>query len=154
MASSLAGETTGPNERLLLEQTKSHALAEVDVALESNTCVQGDSLQGFLVVNVLPHPKGYLVQITEPKLRVVGYEFVPSIDGRHVFYQESQPISFLSSSWNAPFDSGPDDNGFARAKTGLHIIPFSFHLPVAGACGDSKGVFNSSGTSVRYIVMA
>ena len=154
MTSSLAGETTGPNERLLLEQTKSHALAEVDVALESNTCVQGDSLQGSLVVNILPHPKGYLVQITEPKLRVVGYEFVPSIDGRHVFYQESQPISSLSSSWNAPFDSGLDDNGFARAKTGLHIIPFSFHLPAAGTCGESKGVFNFSGASVRYIVMA
>ena len=154
MSSSLAGETTGPNERLLLEQTKSHALAEVDVALESNTCVQGDSLEGSLVVNVLPHPKGYLVQITEPKLRVVGYESVPSIDGRHVFYQESQPISFLSNSWNAPFDSELDDNGFARAKSGLHIIPFSFHLPVTGTCGDSKGVFNSSGASVRYIIMA
>ena len=154
ISSSLAGETTGPSERLLLEQTKSHALAEVDVALESNTCVQGGSLQGSLVVNVLPHSKGYLVQITEPKLRVVGYEFVPSIDERHVFYQESRPISSLSNSWSAPFDSGLDDDGFARAKTGFHIIPFSFDLPVAGTCGDSKGIFNSSGASVRYIVMA
>lgn len=154
MSSSLAGETTALNERLLLEQTKSHALVEVDVALESNTSVQGGSLEGSLVVNILPHPKGYLVQITEPKLRVVGYEFVPSIDERHVFYQESQPISSLGSSWNAPFDSEPDDDGFARAKTGLHIIPFSLYLPVVGTCGDSKGVFDSSGVSVRYIVMA
>jgi hypothetical protein len=154
MSSSLADETGGLDERLLLEQTKSRALAEVDVALESNTCVQGSSLQGFLVVNVLPHPKGYLVHITEPRLYVVGYEFVPGIDERHVFYQESRPASSLGGSWNTPFDSGFDDNGFARAKTGLHIIPFSFHLPVEGAGGDSKGVFNSSGASVRYIVMA
>jgi len=154
MSSSLAGETTGLDGRLLLEQTKSHALAEVDVALESSVCVQGGSLQGSLVVNVLSHPNGYLVQITEPKLRVVGYEFVPSADARHVFYQESQQISFLSSAWNAPFDSGFDDDGFALAKAGLHITPFSFYLPVAGTCGDSKGVFNSSGASVRYIVMA
>jgi len=154
MSSSLVGETTGVTERLLLEQTKPHALVEVDVALESNTCVQGGSLQGSVVVNVLRHPKGYLAQITEPKLRVVGYEFVPSIDERHVFYQESQPISSLSGSWNAPFDSGLDDDGFARAKTGLHIIPFSLFLPVAGTCGDSKGAFTSSGASVRYIVMA
>ena len=154
MSSSLVGEAAGLDERLLLEQTKPHALAEVDIALESNTCVQGDSLQGSLVVNILPHPKGYLVQITEPKLRVVGYEFVPSIDGRHVFYQESRPISSLSSSWNVLFDSGLDDDGFARARTGLHIIPFSLYLPVAGTCSDSKGVFNSSGASIRYIVMA
>lgn len=153
MSSSLANEATGLNERLLLEQTKSHALAEVDVALESNTCVQGSSLQGSLVVNVLPHPKGYLVQVTEPRLCVVGYEFVPSTDERHVFYQDSRPISTLSGAWNTVFDSVFDDNGFARAKTGLHIIPFSFHLPVEGAGGDSKGVFNSSGASVRYIVM-
>ena len=142
MSSSLVGEAAGLDERLLLEQTKPHALAEVDIALESNTCVQGDSLQGSLVVNILPHPKGFLVQITEPKLRVVGYEFVPSIDGRHVFYQESRPISSLSSSWNALFDSGLDDDGFARVKTGLHIIPFSLYLPVAGTCGDSKGVLD------------
>lgn len=154
MSSSLAGETASVNERLLLEQTKHRALVEVDVALESNTCVQGGSLQGFVVVNVLQHPKGYLVQITEPKLRVVGYEFVPNIDERHVFYQESQPISSLSGSWNAPFDSGLDDDGFALAKTGLHIIPFSLFLPVSGTCGDSKGAFNSSSASVRYIVMA
>jgi len=154
MSSSLADETTGVNERLLLEQTKPHALAEVDIALESNTGIQGDSLEGFLVVNVLPHPKGYLVQITEPQLRVVGYEFVPSIDERHVFYQESQSISSISNSWNDPFDSGLDDDGFARAKTGLHIIPFSFFLPIVGTCGDSKGVFTSSGVCVRYIIMA
>ena len=154
MASSLAGETTGIDGRLVLEQTKSHALAQVDVALESNVCVQGGSLQGSLVVNVLSHPKGYLVQITEPKLRVVGYEFVPSTDERHVFYQESRPVSSLSSSWNAPFDSGLDDDGFALARAGLHVLPFSFYLPIAGTCGDSKGVFNSSGASVRYIVMA
>ena len=154
MSSLLAGETTGVNGRLLLEQTKSRALVEVDVALESNTCVQGGSLQGSVVVNVLPHPKGYLVQITETKLRVVGFEFVSSADERHIFYQESQPISSLSGSWNAPLDSEFDDDGFARAKTGLHIIPFSLFLPVAGTCGDSKGIFNSPGASVRYIVMA
>lgn len=153
VSSSLADETVGLNERLLLEQTKPHALAEVDVALESNVCVQGSSLQGSLVINVLPHPKGYLAQITEPRLCVVGYESVPSIDERHIFYRESRPISSLAGSWDTPFDSGLDDNGFARAKTGLHIIPFSFHLPVAGAGGDSKGVFTSSGASVRYIIM-
>jgi len=154
ISSSLADEIIGVNERLLLEQTKSHALLEVDVALESNTCVQGGALQGSIVVNVLPHPKGYFSQITETKLRVVGFELVPSTDDRHVFYQESQPISSLSGSWNAPFDSEFDDDGFARAKTGLHIIPFSFFLPLTGTCGDSKGVFYSSGASVRYIVMA
>ena len=154
MPSSLAGETTGVNERLLLEQTKSHALVEVDVALESNTCVQGGSLQGSVVVNILPHPKGYLVQITETKLRVVGFEDVPSIDERHIFYQESQPISSVSSSWNAPFDSEFDDDGFTRTKTGLHTIPFSLFPPAAGTCGDSKGIFDSSSASVRYIVMA
>ena len=148
MSSLLAGEITGADERLLLEQTKSHALVEVDVALESNTCVQGDSLQGSVVVNVLQHPKGYFVQITEPKLRVVGYEFVPSIDDRHIFYQESQPLSSICGSWNAPFDSELDDDGFARAKAGLHIIPFSLFLPVAGTCGDSKGIFTSSSASV------
>lgn len=153
MSSSLAGET-GADERLVLEQTKSHALVEVDVALESNTCVQGGSLQGSVVVNVLPHPKGYFVQITETKLRVVGFEFVPSTDERHIFYQESQPISSLSCSWNAPLDSELDDDGFARAKTGLHIVPFSLFLPVTGTCGDSKGIFHSSSASVRYIIMA
>lgn len=153
ISSSLAGETSGINERLLLEQTKPHALAEVDVALESNVCVQGGSLQGFLVVNVLQHPRGYPVQITEPKLRVVGYEHVPSTDERHIFYQESQPISSLSSSWNPLFDSEFDDGGFARTKTGLYIIPFSFFLPISGTSGDSKGVFSSSCASVRYIAM-
>jgi hypothetical protein len=154
MSSSLAGEIPGANERLLLEQTKPHALTEVDVALESNTCVQGGSLHGSFVVNVLQHPNGYPVQITEPRLRVVGYEHVPSIDERHVFYQESQPISSLSCAWNAPFDSGLDDDGFARARAGLHVIPFSFFLPIAGTSGDSKGVFSSSSASVRYITMA
>lgn len=153
ISSSLAGEIPGANERLLLEQTKPHALAEVDVALESNVCVQGGSLQGSLVVNVLQHPNGYPTQITEPKLRVVGYEHVPSSDERHVFYQESRPISSLGSAWNAPFDSELDDDGFALAKAGLHIIPFSFSLPIAGTSGGSKGVFNSSGASVRYITM-
>lgn len=153
ISSSLAGEAIGTNERLLLEQTKPHALAEVDVALESNTCIQGGSLQGSLVVNVLQHPRGYPVQITEPKLRVVGYEHVPSVDDRHIFYQESRPISSLSSSWNSPFDSEFDDTGFARAKTGLYIIPFSFFLPIPGTFGDSKGVFSSSGAFVKYITM-
>ena len=153
ISSSLAGEIPDAKERLLLEQTKSHAFVEVDVALESNTCVQGGSLQGSLVVNVLQHPNGHPIRITEPRLRVVGYEHVPSADERHVFYQESQPISSLSSFWNAPFDSGLDDDGFARAKAGLHIIPFSFFLPIVGTSGNSKGVFNSSGPSVRYITM-
>lgn len=153
ISSALAGETPGGKERLLLEQTKPHALAEVDVALESNICVQGSSLHGSLVINVLQHPKGYPIQITEPKLRVVGYEHVPSINERHVFYQESQSLSSLSSSWNLAFDSGFDDDGFSRAKTGLHIVPFSFFLPIAGKSGDSKGVFNSSGASTRYITM-
>jgi hypothetical protein len=153
ISSSLAGETIGANERLLLEQTKPHALAEVDVALESNTFVQGGSLQGFIVINVLKHPRDYPIQITEPKLRVVGYEHVPSTDERHIFYQESRPISSLSGSWNSPFDSDFDDDGFARAKTGLYIIPFSFFLPTSGTFGDSKGVFTSSSASVRYMTM-
>ena len=153
ISSSLAGETIGANERLVLEQTKPYALTEVDIALESNTCVQGSSLQGALVVNVLQHPRGYPVQITEPKLRLVGYEHVPSIDERHIFYQESRPISSLSSSWNPLFDSGFDDGGFARTKTGLYIIPFSFFLPVSGTSGDSKGVFSTSTASVRYVAM-
>lgn len=138
-----------------LEQAKTRARVEVDIVLESDVCVQGGYLRGHIKVRVRKRSKkDGVILLSEGKIRVVGYESVTSEDVQHTFYQCAAPLSAVTDASRNMYESTPDEEGFAPAVEGLHVLPFAFKLPIDNSFGAPKGVVSfSSGISVRYITM-
>lgn len=60
---------------ILLEQAKSRARVELDLLLDSGSCVEGGYVKGRVLVNVrVPHKKEGPIYLGEGKVRVVGFE--------------------------------------------------------------------------------
>lgn len=156
LKSGAALKTAHTDERVALEHAKSKARVELDLVLESNVCVQGGVISGYLCVNIRPRTKNERdIMISRGKLRLVGFESLGGEHDRHVFYQAAVPMSDASERSDMILDSQEDLDGFAYAKEGDHIMPFTMQVPLEGDVGNSKGVLdaNSGGASVRYIVM-
>jgi len=152
----LHGQTFhGNKDGTSLEQAKARARVEVDIALESNTCVQGGYLKGHIKIRIRKRSKKESdVEISGGKVRVVGFECIPNEDDRHTFYQCSAPLSAVTASSGNIYASHPDSEGFAKAREGVHTLPFAMLLPLDGEVGNSKGAVHvHSGVTVRYIAM-
>ncbi|KZV81924.1 hypothetical protein EXIGLDRAFT_730361 [Exidia glandulosa HHB12029] len=145
--------TAGP---LALEQGKAGGpRVEVDILLESDTCVEGGFMQGAMEVRVRKQGSGEgALMLAGAKIRIIGFESIPHLDDRNVFYQFSAPLASISSETHRLYTSAPDEEGFCRARVGVHRIPFRMKLP--GHMGQgAKGAFSyKTGIEVKYIAMA
>ncbi|RDB29045.1 hypothetical protein Hypma_015810 [Hypsizygus marmoreus] len=145
-----------PNtDRTSLEQAKSHARVEVDIALESNKCVQGGYLHGQVKVRIRRRSKrDPVVLISAGKVRVIGFECISDENDRHPFYQCSSSLSSVTTNSGCLYTSPPDAEGFAPAAEGRHTLPFSMLLPMYTDHGVPKGTsYLQSGIAVRYVAM-
>jgi hypothetical protein len=144
-------------DSVALEQAKPRTRIEIDIVLESGTCVQGSYLKGLLKIRVRRHPKKETaIFVADGKVRVVGFECIPHEDDRHTFYQCSAPLSAITDGLDGLYNAGPDEEGFREAKEGVHILKFALPLPLEGTTtGDAKGVIHvHSGVRIRYITIA
>lgn len=137
-----------------LEQAKPRARVEVDIILQSNTCVQGGYLKGHIKIRIRKQAKNQsAVLISNGKIRVVGFECIPNDDDRHVFYQHSALLCSVTTSSMSIFTSPPDTEGFAGVREGVHNLKFAMHIPLDGGTSP-KGVLHvHSGVTVRYLAM-
>ena len=137
---------------LALEQAKSRVRVQVDIILETDTCVQGSILSGKVQVHVREtfrtEPP---VWLGKARVRIIGFEYINEND-RHTFYQCTTSLATDTASL---YTSAADDEGFAEAREGSHCFPFAIQLPRDDSCGVPMGVIQShSGATVRYIAMA
>ncbi|KAG6910521.1 hypothetical protein DXG01_009940 [Tephrocybe rancida] len=146
-----------PGEGTSLEQAKSRARVEVDIILDSNTCVQGGYLQGHVKINIRECARNEVqVMISGGKVRVIGFESISNERDRYPFYQCSSPLLTITatSDGHSAHDSYQDSEGFAQAIEGEHTIPFSMYLPISANYGVPKGSIKvQAGVAVRYIAM-
>ena len=147
--------TSGTSATIALEQAKPRARVEVDIILESDTCVQGNYLKGRVKVHVRTGLKTEPpVWLAKGKVRIIGYECINDND-RQTFYQCTAPLSTATTPTDTLYTSGPDDEGYSEAKEGVHVFPFAVWLPLDDSCGIARGVVQiQSGATVRYIAMA
>ncbi|KAL0951567.1 hypothetical protein HGRIS_008249 [Hohenbuehelia grisea] len=138
-----------------LEQAKSRARVEVDVLLESKTCVEGGYLNGRIRVQV--HKRSATespVMLAGGKLRLIGFESISSHHHRHMFFRISSLISTVAPRSSTICMPQIDDEGFALAREGDFIVPFSMHIPIDGELGRPKGMsWIHAGANIRYIAM-
>ncbi|KAG8968434.1 hypothetical protein FRC03_007376 [Tulasnella sp. 419] len=138
-----------------LEKAKSKARVEIDVELECEAVVEGGYLRGRMEVSIRKSTKNEnAVWIGGEKLRVVGFEVLPSEDMRHTFFQHVDSLSDVSPKCHLMYASLPDEDGFCQAKEGTHTLPFEIRIPRSESCGAAKGVLRSrGGIGVQYIIM-
>ena len=138
-----------------LEQAKNQTRVDLDIALESNVCVQDGYLKGHIKVRIWKHSKkDHPVLVSGGKVRVIGFECIMNEKERLAFYQVSAPLSEVASGLGNLYVFEPDGEGFCRALDGIYSFPFALHLPLSSEHGTPKGVMHShSGVSVRYIAM-
>lgn len=181
-ASAMSKSSSGSNAtatimpQAILEQGKSgKSRVDVDLILESELVVEGGMLTGRLEVKVRKNSTkdGHLM-LSQPKVRVVGFEELVNDDSRHIFYHYatvidgctkvgknvSQPYVLHGSPNLSPeadnrqplayFASQPDAEGYCVAKEGQHSIPFALELPVGKG---AKGTYRGKHAVVRYIVI-
>ncbi|KAF8807846.1 hypothetical protein BYT27DRAFT_6591127 [Phlegmacium glaucopus] len=147
----ILGEDIDKENTTILEQAKPRARVELDIALESNVCVQDGYLKGHIKVRIRKHSKkDHPVLVSGGKVRAIGFECIMNENERLAFYQVSEVASGLGSLY--VFE--PDGEGFCRAIDGIYSFPFALHLPLSSEYGTPKGVMHSRcGISVQYIAM-
>jgi hypothetical protein len=152
---SILREDMGAVNITMLEQAKNRTRVDLDIALESNVCVQDGYLKGHIKVRIWKHSKNdYPVLVSGGKVRVIGFECIMNEKARLAFYQTSAPLSEVASGLGNLYVFAPDGEGFCRAIDGTYSFPFALHLPLSSEHGTPKGVMHSqSGVSIRYIVM-
>ena len=138
-----------------LEQAKARARIEVDLALETNCCVQTGYMRGNVKIRVRKRQKKEApVLIADGKLSIVGFETTAGASNHHTFYHRVSPLSSVTDAYARLCDSPPDAEGFSRAIEGVHTLPFAMLLSVDDAFGVAKGSpCLQSGVTIRYIVM-
>ena len=138
-----------------LEQAKKQTRVDLDIALESNVCVQDGYLKGHIKVHIWKHSKkDHPVLVSGGKIRVIGFECIMNEKERLAFYQASAPLSEVASNLGNLYVFEPDGEGFCRALDGIYSFPFALYLPLSSEHGAPKGVMHSqSGVSIRYIAM-
>lgn len=155
--SSVENDEMSP-EALALEKAKPRARVEMDIVLESETCIQGSPLKGIIMIHVRKNAnkkQNTPILLSKAKVRVVGYEAIPHGNTRCTFYQCTALLSHVAPAWDSVLASPPDADGWAEAKEGVHTLPFSLILPADGTYGTAKGTLDvHSGVALRYFAMA
>nr|VWO94393.1 G protein complex alpha subunit GpaB [Ganoderma boninense] len=138
-----------------LERAKSRARVEVDIILESDCCIAGGYLRGHVRLHVRKRQKKEApVLLADGRVRVIGFESIPSTREYHTFYQRASALSAITDAYTRVYDTPPDGEGFSRAMEGVHVLPFAMYLSEDDMFGSAKGTANiHSGASLRYIAM-
>lgn len=143
-------------ESVRLEQANARPRVEVDLSLESSTCVQGGQVKGNVRVYIRqPLKKETPIMLSEGKMRIIGFERLSDQDSHHTFYLHAASLSSISTASSIIYlpTNGLREE-FSRAVEGNHVISFTLHLPIHNERGNAKGTFSSHPTaSIRYIVM-
>lgn len=153
-----------------LEHDRGKMRVKLDVRLESDLVVEGGRLVGSLVLKIPKESdKRGLIRLSQPKVRVVGFEELLGQETRHLFYHQATVVTgeednfYLHGSpsmspgpramptGSALYASAMDDEGFFAAREGEHVIPFSLEVPVGKG---AKGVYYGKHASIRYIAIA
>ncbi|KAJ7161416.1 hypothetical protein C8R43DRAFT_880838, partial [Mycena crocata] len=149
----LLSQPSQGREPTSFEQAKPRARVEIDIALYSNICVEGENVKGLVKIRIRPRlAKEAAVSISDGKLRLVGFE---STDGNHhEFFQHSAVLStVVKSSLQKVYNSPPDSEGFCVAREGVHKLEFDMHLPIRGSSRPKGPFYGESGFVVRYIAL-
>lgn len=152
---STSEDESSPELRIALEKAKPRSRVELDIILESDTCVQGGYLRGHIHLHIRKREANeHSIMLSGGKLRVLGFECILQENERFIFYQCSDSFSSTGAHLDAVYDSSPDDEGFSSAKEGIYVLPFALHLPLLANNGIPKGVLHAqAGVAVQYIVM-
>lgn len=151
----LLPQTSGEVKGMALEKAKRRSRVDLDIFLKSDICVEGSFLQGLVKIFIRKgSKKSKAILLSGGKVRVIGFESLVKEEERWVFYQCCAELSDVSSGLCAICCSGPDSEGFMRAKEGIHDLPFTLRLASSQDQGTPKGYINTqSGVSIRYIAM-
>ncbi|KAI1793814.1 hypothetical protein LXA43DRAFT_884840, partial [Ganoderma leucocontextum] len=144
-----------PAHTVSLERAKPRARVEVDIVLESDCCTAGGYLRGHVKLHVRKRQKKEApVLLADGRVRVIGFECIPSERDYHTFYQRASTLTAITDAYARIYDSPPDAEGFSRAMEGVHVLPFAMHLSEDATFGSAKGAINiQSGVALRYIAM-
>jgi hypothetical protein len=129
-----------------LEQAKTSSRVELDLILDSDTCIEGGYMRGSVVIRIRPSKKEKPIYVGDGKVRIVGFESMLSIseliiiptgvslairhqDQRYIFYHCGSPLSNISPFVHQVYNSPGDQEGFCLGKEGEHLLPFAMRLP-------------------------
>ncbi|KAF7311048.1 Polysaccharide lyase family 8 protein [Mycena chlorophos] len=132
-----------------LEQAKPRARVELDITLRNNVCVEGGSLCGLIKLRVRRDTSHNSILVSDPKLRIIGLETANG--DYHSFYQHAASFAEIGAKIDH-IDTKADQEGFFRAREGVHRMNFSMHIPINHGARP-RGVVRASGFAVRYIVL-
>ncbi|KAH9944162.1 uncharacterized protein BXZ73DRAFT_73748 [Epithele typhae] len=135
-----------------LEQAKPRARVEVDIALESDRCVEGGYMRGSVKIRVRRrHKTESPVLLAEGKVRVLGFECLSNSGDHYTFYQRSSLLSSITDAYSRIFTSDADSEGYSRAMEGVYVIPFAMMLSADDLFGKPKGApVLQSGLGIRF----
>jgi hypothetical protein len=146
---------TRRDKAISLEQARSRSRVNLDIFLESDVCVQGGNMQGYIQIRVRKYlKKNCPILISGGKLRLIGFESIDNGQERSIFYQCSAPLSEIAHGLERLYSSEPDEEGFAASIEGIHLFPFVLHLKPDSERGIAKGVLKAqNGPIIRYVAM-
>lgn len=94
------------------------------------------------------------VWLAKGKIRIIGFECINNNADRHTFLQYTLPLTSVTSAIDLLYDSSTDKEGYAKAKEGLHTLPFVLPLPLDDSYGMPRGILRiQSKALVRYVAM-
>ncbi|KAH9968636.1 hypothetical protein BC827DRAFT_269180 [Russula dissimulans] len=150
-----ADDSTTSFNGTTLERAKPRPRVGLNLRLDGDTFVQGQTISGQLIVHV--RNAEVPVRMANSKLRVIGLESLTDNSTFHVFFHYSCWVDEISYASEQVFSESPDyvdEEGYREAREGTHILPFEMMLPTDSCFGKPKGDVDIHGAAVRYIVMA
>jgi hypothetical protein len=129
-------------------------LASRSVDLEREVLVEGGDVKGTMIVVVRPGSKKEgPVHVGLGKIRLVGFEDVPSHAGRHIFYHHSATLPVFTPGGtnlhrSSLFTATPGTHH--PSNPGSHPIPFHLPLPLTDF---PRGPHRSASSAIRYILI-
>ncbi|KAL7408936.1 hypothetical protein BDY24DRAFT_246377 [Mrakia frigida] len=159
----VVGGANGKGEEdVRLEAGRRKGRVEIDVMLERDVMVEGGEVKGRMEVKVREwNKKEGDVYVGGGKVRVVGFEDLPSHNSRHIFYHHSHTLPLFQPNTthrSSLFDASPSSPNptsttpdFRLAVSGTHDVPFFLPLPITNF---PRGPFRSSQGSIKYILIA
>ena len=149
-----ANDSTTAVNAATLERAKHRPRVGLNLRLDGDTFVQGQTISGQLIVHV--RDAEVPVRLANSKLRVIGFESLTDNPTFHVFFHYSCWIDEISYASEQVFSESPDyvdEEGYREAREGTHILPFEMPLPTDSCFGKPKGVVDIHGAAARYIIM-
>ncbi|QRV94961.1 arrestin [Ceratobasidium sp. AG-Ba] len=143
------------------EPERSRPRAEVYLALNNNTTVEGGYFSGTLTVRIRKPRRGEVrhIRIDGGKIRVIGFEGISETE-RYAFYQYAIPLSDALEDLSQLYESDTNEDGFRIAREGTYSLPFTIPIPHNDLSQLNKNVpkgvirDNSTTAEIKYILLA